>query len=189
MRFRVLATGALAGGLFLFLWGAVYNAFSSRTLQTFTNDAEVVESIRRNAPANGIYLSDKGVFAAIDVKPDGSLRVPSLGPFMVRELLADLAIGLLLTFVLMQLRPTSLPRPFVLAAIALAAGIALPVSDWNWFGFDPRFTVASIGEVVFGWMLAGFLLVRIVDRGRKADHGSGITDQGATVSGVYAGRA
>lgn len=171
MRARTLMVGAVIGGVLLFLWGALYNTvlpFASRTLDAFANDQEVVESIRRSAPRNGIYLSDKGVFAAVDLRPDGSVRVPSLGVPMGIELLADLGIGLMLTIVLLNTGRSGLPRPAVVAAAALAAGLGISLSHWNWFGFSTGFTAAEILEVVFGWLLVGLVLARLIDRLARA---------------------
>lgn len=167
MRGKVLLLGALTGGVLLFIWGAIVNSavpMSLDTLRPFANDEEVVSAIRRNAPDNGNYLSDKGVFVAVDVNANGSLRAPSLGPFLGVELLADVAIGLLLTIVVLSARGSSLPRPLVLAAAALAGGIAVSVSHWNWFGFSGLFTAAELLEVTLGWLLVGFALTRLVDR-------------------------
>jgi hypothetical protein len=165
MRIKSLIVGTIAAGLLIFTWGAIYNSvFSASTLKAFANDSAVVQAIRQNAPANGIYLSDRGVFAAVDVRADGSSRVPGLGLFLGRELLADLAVGFVLTIVLLHLKPTNLPRPIVLALVGVAAGIAMPVSDWNWFGFASGFTLAAVIEVAVGWMLAGFVLTRFVLR-------------------------
>jgi hypothetical protein len=163
MRFRYLVVGSVVAGVCLFVWGALSNMLlplGSGALREFSEDAAVVQSIRANAPANGIYLSPKGVFAAVSFQPDMSDRAASIAPFLAREFAADVAIGLMLAILLgLAGVSTAGQAAAVTGAAALAAGVAVPVSDWNWFGFSPAFTAGAAVELLIGWILAGLVLV------------------------------
>lgn len=168
MHAKYLTVGAATAGLLLFVWGGVLNGAMSlpgEPLRVFVNEQAVLETIRANAPANGVYLSQSGVFAAVDLRPNLASRTPTPGPRLLTELAGDVAEGLLLALLVLLARPATKSAGARLGLLAaLAAGIAVPLADWNWFGFSPAFTFYAILEVVVGWTLAGLVLAALARR-------------------------
>ncbi len=168
MHAKYLTIGAATTGLMLFVWGGVLNGamrLPGEPLKGFTNEQAVLEAVRANAPSNGVYLSQSGVFAAVDLRPNLASRTPSLGPRLLTELAGDIAEGLMLALLVLLARPATKAAGARLGLFAAAAaGIAVPLSDWNWFGFSPAFTFYAILEVVVGWTLAGLVLAALARR-------------------------
>lgn len=168
MNSKFLVSGTIVGGIVLFFWGFVVNAmlpWPGEELRGFTDDSAVTEVLRVNAPANGVYLSDSGIFAAVAFMPDLSSRTASFLPYLAVEVLNDFFIAFLLTALLLKSGPASpIKGATFLAIAALAAGAAGPISDWNWYGFSTAYTTKAIFELVAGWLLLGFMLTSLRDR-------------------------
>ncbi len=172
MNTKFLISGAVVGGLLLFVWGAAYHMiipWEKIALSEFKDTPAIVQAVRANAPQNGMYFAPQGVFAAVSFFPDMSDKTNLMGPMMVRELIKDLAVGLLLSVVLLWVGPsTVLGRARLLAMIALTAAISEYISDWNWYGFSGSFTLLSMGDIVIGWFLTGLALGGLMNKMRLA---------------------
>ena len=59
-------------------------------------------------------------------------------------------------------------RVAFVAVVAVVAGIACRIPDWNWHKFPLDYTVVSIASLVAGWLLAGLMLARFVHGGISA---------------------
>ena len=78
---------------------------------------------------------------------------------MALQFVTDLIVALLLAIVLLSVRSTTvLGRATVTARMGLAAGIAIHVAHWNWYGFSPAYTMVNLLDVAIGWFLAGLVL-------------------------------
>ena len=45
---------------------------------------------------------------------------------------------------------------------ALAAGVICHLPFWNWWGFNVRFTLLSLADLLIGWFLAGLVIAKVV---------------------------
>lgn len=160
MRTRFVLVGAVAAAVVLFVWGGLWNTtVASTQLDAFTDETAAVQAVRANAPENGIYLSTRGVFTAVSLRPDLSDKAADLTPMLARQLATDLVLGALLALLVLRLSAATGRADTTLLALAgLTAGISTQMSDWNWFGFPTTWALMGIAELALGWLLAGVAL-------------------------------
>jgi hypothetical protein len=162
MNGRALLVGSVLGALVLFAWGAVMHAalpWPGGEPLALRDEMAVLEVLRTNALANGVYLGERGVFMALSRRPDLSNRVADMGPYLVREAVVDVSVALLLGLLLARVSVASVTGKAGVAALAaLAAGVAGDVSAWNWYGFSLTHVTHSVFEQVSGWFLAGLVV-------------------------------
>jgi hypothetical protein len=161
MKTKFVVVGAVLAGLVIFVWGAIWNStLDELVMKRFANDAAVATTIRQGAPTNGLYYSSRGVVAAVAMRPDmAQITNAEMGPYLVKEGVADLALGALLALLVLAFGSVTAARDGVLCALAgLAAGVGIAFSEAIWFGFPWSYALLATGEQVFGWLLAGLAL-------------------------------
>jgi len=161
MKTKFMLIGAVVAGLVLFVWGAIWNmSLDDLVMKQFANDQAVATAVHQAAPANGLYYSTRGVVAAVRMRPDMSdLSNAPMAPFLIREGVTDVALGVLLAMLVLAFGSVTVARDGVLLALAgLAAGVGISFSDSIWFGFPWSFALLETGEQVFGWLLCGLAL-------------------------------
>ncbi|HEX6750140.1 MAG TPA: hypothetical protein VF092_22790 [Longimicrobium sp.] len=161
MKTKFVLVGAVVAGVILFAWGAAWNmSLDPLVLKQFSNDQAVAATVRQGAASNGLYFSSRGVVAAVRMTPDMADQSNApVGPFLVKEGLADLALGALLAMLVLAFASATVARDGMLLGLAgLAAGVGISFSDAIWFGFPWSYALLATGEQVFGWMLAGLAL-------------------------------
>ena len=104
MKARYLLLSALVGGLTTFGWGFVSHGtglFKSLEPNTF-REPDVLRAIQENAPVNGVYMDDRGVFAVVDLErgPNPSTRFGSIVVPMLTQLVVDIVVAFLLAWLL-----------------------------------------------------------------------------------------
>jgi hypothetical protein len=168
MNAKLLVLGTLAGALTLFVWETVSNTvipWHTATMRTFTDSTAVVQAVKANAPANGIYVDSRGVFAAVALLPEAKDRTALVGLMLGRQLLIDLAAALIVLVTLAQLpRAAALQYAAGTAALAFAVSTSLLVSDWNWYGFGPAWTVVNLLDRTIGYALMGLALGAAINK-------------------------
>jgi hypothetical protein len=170
MRFGYLFTAAVVGGAVSFGWGAVSHLalnLEGREFKSFADSNAVVQTVKANAPENGVYFDGRGLFAAVSFRQDLGNRFEAPLEYYIRQFLVCLAVALVLAWVLLRLPPmTALQTGILFGIVALAAGIEQLVPMHIWYGF-PRSMVAARGfDVIVGWFLIGLVLGGL--RGRLA---------------------
>jgi hypothetical protein len=70
MSAKFLMTAAVAGGIVLWLWGAVTHALLPQPIREFKNEQAVVDAVRANTEGNGVYFARRGVMAAVAFRTD-----------------------------------------------------------------------------------------------------------------------
>ena len=162
MRVKFLLLGPLVAAITIFVWGAFSHLalpWHITTLKEFQNNQTVLDAGRANTSGNGIYFSPEGIFAVVALLPDLSDKTQDIGGNMAVQFVTDLIVALLLAIVLLSVRSTTvLGRATVTARVGLAAGIAIHVAHWNWYGFSPAYTMVNLLDVAIGWFLAGLVL-------------------------------
>ena len=99
MNGRFLLTGTAAAALTLFAWQTVSNTaipWHNATMRAFQNNDAAVRAIRAQTPENGVYFAPQGVLAAVSFTPDLADKTRAMGVMLVRQLLIDLAAGVVL---------------------------------------------------------------------------------------------
>ena len=179
---KKLLLGAITGGVILFVWGAVSHMllpFATAALQRFTDEEAVTQAVVANAPSSGMYflpymqqegLTDEQQNAAFEKAMQGPVlfvsvrlgRAASFGSLLVVQFLIDVLTALLLTALLLNVRPMSFAkRVLFVVVVGLAAGISVLLPDWNWYNFSSAFTAGEFVGLVIGFALAGLALARI----------------------------
>lgn len=168
MRLRYLLTAALVGGIVSFGWGAVSHMtgmFSSLEPKAFTDSTAVVESVRANAPSNGIYFDGRGLFAAVAFERDLRPKFASMVVPMVIQLAIEIGVSFLLAWVLLRLPVWPIMGTgSMFATIGLAGGIEILFPESNWYGFPMAVQLAELADLVIGWFLLGLVIGALRNR-------------------------
>jgi hypothetical protein len=163
MKARYLLLSSLVGGLVSFGWGFVSHGtglFKSLEPNTF-KEPDVLTAIQQNAPVNGIYMDDRGVFAAVDLErgPNPSPKFDSIVVPMLTQLGVEILVAFLLAWLLLRLPPWSaFGTGAMFATVAVAAGIAQLMPESIWFFFPAKYQLANLADLVIGWFLLGVVL-------------------------------
>lgn len=169
MNARFLIVGSIVGGIVLFLWGAVTHMLLPWPVKEFKDDAAVVEAVRANAPANGIYLSTRGVFASVAFTGDAANKTQSMGPYLAVQFVTDTISAFLLCLLAAWIPChcvwTRASRLFVAGLAAFTLKI-LPY--WNWYGFSTGFVAMEaldmLGKFFIGGLVLGALMKKLSPR-------------------------
>jgi hypothetical protein len=159
MRTRFLIAGTLTGGITLSLLGWFTAAILPPRYKQFRDERAVVETIRTNTGANGIYTAPQGVFVAVSLRPDLSNRLQNLSSHLAGQFVIEFAIALCLSILLLA---TTIRSPLraagFLGLIGFVAGAEVHFPEWNWEGFPMVHMIAGVGYFAANWCLTGLLL-------------------------------
>jgi len=159
MKLRYLLSAALLGGLVSFVWGAASHMsklLPSLEPKAFADSTAVLQTVKANAPDNGIYFDGHGLFAAVSFRPDMGQKYESMVVPMLRQFAIEAGVAFLLAWVLLRLPVWSAAGTGSLfAAVAAAAGIEVLLPEANWYGFPIATQLAELADLVIGWFLVG----------------------------------
>ena len=162
MKLKFLVSAALLGGLVSFAWGAIAHGtgiLASLEPKTFADSTAVLQTIKANAPENGIYMDGHGVFAAVSFRPDMGQKFESIALPMLRQLGIEIAVALILAWVLLRLPIwPAMGTGSLFATVGLAAGIEQLLPEANWYGFPIPTQLAELATLVVGWFLMGLVI-------------------------------
>lgn len=159
MKVRYLLLASLVGGLVSFGWSfASPGLFKSLEPNTF-KEPDVLDAIQQNAPVNGVYQDERGVFAAVDLERDLSSKFPSRVVPMLTQLAVEIVVAFLLAWLLLRLPLWSaFGTGTVFATVAAAAGLAQLLPESIWYFFPVKYQLANLADLVIGWFLLGVVL-------------------------------
>jgi len=167
---RYIKAGIL-GGIVLFIWGFVswmLLPWHSLTIRHFNSEVAVSQTIESNAPTSGIYIlpSTPGSNNPQQPMVFASVRfggMPSMAMPMVISLITQIVAAFFAAWLLgCTTRLNYIERVLFVLGIAFVATLIADVPAWNWFGFDPQYTLVMIADTLIGWFLAGLVLARYV---------------------------
>lgn len=162
MKLKFLVSAALLGGLVSFAWGSIAHVsgmFSSLEPKAFTDSTAVLQTIQANAPENGIYFDGHGIFAAVAFRPDMGQKFPSMVMPLLGQLGIEIAVALILAWVLLRLPVwPAMGTGSLFATVGLAAGIEQLFPEANWYGFPIPTQLAELAILVVGWFLIGLVI-------------------------------
>lgn len=182
---RLIFASVLAG-IAVFVWGFISHALSplgEAGLSSLPNEAPIVEAMRANIPAKGLYffpgvgdhpdLTEDERRALIDrmkAGPNGLLLYDPEGHELITpgqlmiELIDDF-IGALLLGILLGYTSLGLAgRVAFGATVGLMTWLAISVSYWNWYGFPATYILAEGFGQVTAWALAALVLSVVMRR-------------------------
>jgi hypothetical protein len=188
---RALIAG-IVGGIVVFVWGFISHVvlhIGGAGLQALPNEATVVEALRLSVKEPGMYLfpgadmsrrltpeEEQAWEAKYKAGPSGLLiyRPPSANPDeaegmmtpkqLVIEAVSGILAGILVASVLFGVAGSYLARVLATTCFGLFGWLAISISYWNWYRFDPKFTLSEGIEQTVGWFLAGLVMAAIVKR-------------------------
>ena len=70
--------------------------------------------------------------------------------------------GLIAAFILSAAVGSLMCRAAMVAMIGLFGWMAISISQWNWYGFPFSFIALDAIDQVIGWLLAGFLMAKMI---------------------------
>lgn len=183
-RGPMLIKSTLFGGVILFAWQFLsWGVLPLRkaVLQSFSDEDSMSAAIRANASAPGIYIlplvrdmsgaSDQAKAAAEKRAAEGpivfaSVRLGPVRPFafgLTAQFLTQLVIAFFISIVLLKTNITTYSSKILfIATIALLAGIAGHIPNWNWFNFSPGYTALEMTDLLVGWTLAGLAIAKFI---------------------------
>lgn len=160
MHARYLFSAALLGGVVSLGWGAVsHMALPGAEPKAFADSNAVVQTVKANTPENGIYFDGRGLFAAVAFRADLGQKYTNLAPLMLKQLGIEIAVALVLAWILLRLpRLTVFQTAILLAIIGLAAAIEELFPMQLWYGFPRSNTAMEAIDLIIGWFLLGAVL-------------------------------
>ena len=189
MHLKLLTVGTLAGALTLFGWESLSNTalpWHMATMRSFADSNAVVDAIRAQAPANGLYIDRRGVIAAIAFEPDMKDKAALLGPMMARQVGLNIAVALVLLLAMQRLpRLTAAGYGAAFATAAFAISLSTFVSNWNWYGYPAAWTAVQVVDRTIGFALMGLALGGLLNRWSpkvRTDEWGGVRAQGGLPS-------
>ena len=182
---KKIVLAALAGGLVLFIWGAVSHMLlplGEAGLKNLPNEESVLTALGSSISEPGLYFypgldmknatkEDQAAWAEkIKSGPSGLLLYrPSGGEAMSprqlgSELLSNIFAAWIAAIVVAMISAPFGRRVLVVGLLGLFAWLSISASHWIWYGFPTAFVGAELIDQVVGWLLAGLVIAKIVPR-------------------------
>ena len=167
----------IISAIILLIWGAVswmVLPWHQMVANEFTNESEVAETIRANAPKPGIYYlpfshkNHKAGETAAFVNALPQSNTPTMTNQLVTQFVGDLISALLVICLLSQTAGLSYwgRVGFVtLVGVVIASVSHFPY--WNWFGFPTQYVTVIVIDSLIAWFLAGLVMAKLVARDTK----------------------
>jgi hypothetical protein len=164
MRPRLLVIGTLAGALVLFAWQAASHELfhlPEKGFRAFPNDSSgsPAHVIRALAPANGMYYSSRGIFAAVDISANYADKTTQFGSMLARQFALNVAVVLVLVLLLERIGEESvLGTAGRFALLALAFQGMMDLSNKIWWSYAWPWTLGNMLDQVIAFFLVGLTL-------------------------------
>ncbi len=181
---RTLIAGIL-GGVIAFVWSAIVHMmpFTGTLGLSMMNEKEdaVLSALSANLPPPGLYFfpgmdmtktmtkeQEAAWTAKYKAGPSGLLLLQPKGgePMdasqLVIEFFSTLLGALIAASILSVTIGSRMCRAAIVAMIGLFGWLAIGVSQWNWYAYPFSFIVLDAIDQVIGWLLAGFLMARLI---------------------------
>ena len=178
-----IAIAAVAGGIVMFLWGAVSHMLTplgEAGMKSMPSEEPVLAALESNVPEPGLYFfpgmddrarsTDEGQKewqARYAAGPSGLMVYHPQGGETMNgnllgiELLADILAVAVAAWAASHAR-TYGRRLALVTAFGLAAWLSIEVSYWNWYGFPSAYVLAQLVDQVLGFAFAGLVVAKIV---------------------------
>jgi hypothetical protein len=175
---RILIAGLL-GGLAVFVWGFISWAalpWHNATMPNLPNEEAVVEALRNNIAATGVYQFpgmpaneadskawaekyQRGPFGVLIYTAQGTNPM-SLKPF-IGGLILNFITAMLVAY-LLSLTGNNLAgfgqRLLFVALIGIFAALVSHISLWNWMFIPTGYSLVMAVDLVIAWVLAGLVI-------------------------------
>ena len=181
---KIVLAGIL-GAIIAFVWSAVVhmNPITAPMGLTMLNAKEdvVMAAVKDHVPQPGLYF-----FPGMDVSksytkeeeaawtakykagPSGLLLVQPNGgdpmppSMLIIEFVSTLGCALIAAFILASTVGSFTRRVTMVMLLGLFGWLAISVSQWDWYAFPFAFVALDAIDQVFGWLLAGLLMAKLI---------------------------
>ena len=166
---------SVVAGLVLFVWGFISWAvlpWHNMVANKFTDEAAVARVLKANSPQQGIYFlpyaeKDHGpdqLGAFVNVLPQGTDM--NMGKQMATAVVTQILGAWLVLLLLSQTSGlTYWGKVGFVSLMGLTIGFVGHVPYWNWFGFSTPYTLVTILDTLFGWVMAGLAVAKFAKGG------------------------
>lgn len=178
---------AIAGGVIVFLWGALSHTVLSlghEGLTPLPNEDAVLAALSTSVPNAGLYFFpgmnmsrepteaetaawnskyQSGPTGLLLYHPKGGALPPS-GQQLLNEFLSNVLGAWIAALVVSLIAAAYWRRVGAIASLGLFAWMSISVSHWNWYGFPSSFILAEGIDQFVSWLLAGLAIAAIVRR-------------------------
>lgn len=180
---RILVA-AIAGGVIVFLWGAVSHMalpIGEMGVGKLPNEDRVLSAMKGSITEHGMYLfpgMPEGELSQADkdawsVKYAGGPRgvlifdpTPDVGAMSPRmlgtEFVSNAAAALLAAIILAFVRAGYVVRVLLVMLMGIFAWLSVDVSWWNWHRVPTDATIGALLDQGPGWLFAGLAMAAIV---------------------------
>ena len=181
---RILLAGIL-GGLVAFVWSSILHVnplTAPLGLNTFKEKEDaVLAGLRSQDLSPGLYFfpgmdmskkmskeQEDAWTAKFKAGPSGLLLLQPKGgePMEPRQLVIEFLSTMLCAILAATILATTIgsvtSRAIVVAMMGLFGWLAISVSQWNWYHFPFRFIALDLMDQSIGWLLAGFVIAKLV---------------------------
>ena len=174
----------IVSAVILLAWGFVswmILPWHQMVANEFTDETEVAETIRANAPKAGVYYlpfahedHKAGETAAfVNALPQG--YDPGMIKQLVIQFIGNLISALIIICLLSQTAGLGYwGRVGFVALIGVAIGFTSHFPYWNWFGFPAPYVIVTVIDSLIAWLLAGLVIAELVGKNTKKLTTSGI---------------
>lgn len=166
MNAKNLIKGTLIGTLVLFFWGATewINPLPRKVYKSPKSSEAVNKVLMENMEESGMYIWPNGP----ETRNEAGLPTESMyfmakqspdfynpGKFMSGQLLINLSLWFLLSFLLLKVNLAGhWQRVGFVMIIAMIAALSYLIPMWNWWGFSTPYVLVSLLNMLLGWFLA-----------------------------------
>ena len=186
-----LLLAALAGGVALFIWGAVSwmaLPWHNTTYEQLTDEDDFVRAVERNAPASGAYgvpspgggcgggakspEEKKALMAKAMARMKSGPMVfavvtrggmAPMWTYMLKSLLIGvIAAGLAAWLLQKTAIVTTLDRAMFVMLVAGVGQFSSHMLNWNWHNYPTRFTAVMLADAAVGWFLVGLAVAFVL---------------------------
>jgi hypothetical protein len=186
-----IAIATLLGGLVMFFWGAFAHMvlpIGEMSFRAPVNEDKVIAALRDNLPAeHAIFMlpyfdmakgddpkakeafstkAKASPFAFIVYSPFGRDYM-EMGANLFHQWLSDTLAALLIVLILIRSTTSAIRGLYTGLAFGVFAWLSMMVPFWNWYRFPAAFTLGTLLEQAFGWLLAGAVMGWWLGRGQK----------------------
>ena len=181
---KIVLAGIL-GAVIAFIWSAIAHMcpLTGHLGLSMLNEKEdtVIAALKSNLPEPGLYFfpgmdmtkkltkaEEEAWTAKYKAGPSGLLLYhpngaePMEPKQLVIEFFTTVLCGLIAAFILASTVGSCKCRATMVAMIGLFGWLAISVSQWNWYGFPFAFIALDAIDQVIGWLLAGFLMAKMI---------------------------
>ncbi|MEQ8676367.1 MAG: hypothetical protein RLP44_10575 [Aggregatilineales bacterium] len=163
MEWIQLLIGTVVGGVLLFIWSGITNnlPWGIGSIANIEQAPELGEAVQKQLDLGNraLFLSDV-VAAFVVARPKSYYSIPR---YFALEFATQLAVAFLLSLIIgLTDALTSETQLSLIVLIGLIASFGTLFQYWNWWGFPARLALGSSLNLVIGWTVVGFILMRFI---------------------------